>query len=191
MKLSRASIALLLVQLAIVSSIAGKYLYQRWTCPRAWTRAVAYDPELVMRGRYISAQIYVDSCGISFPGTVPYTKSQLGKERLFHRDGVAIYYADGKIGVRENKLSVLNLVDEQDVQADNLGLGIRDESPCADAYLTRPVDFYLSETAKSPFPLASGQELWVEVTVPPKGPPRPLALALKSADGKWQPLNYQ
>jgi len=33
MKLSKASIALLVIQLALVSSIAAKYLYQRWRCP--------------------------------------------------------------------------------------------------------------------------------------------------------------
>ena len=41
----------------IVSSVALKYLYQRATCPRVWTRTAAYDPELVMRGRYLSLQL--------------------------------------------------------------------------------------------------------------------------------------
>jgi len=35
MKLSKTSVALLLIQLALVSSIAAKYLYQRWNCPAA------------------------------------------------------------------------------------------------------------------------------------------------------------
>ena len=47
--LSGASVALVVIQLALVSSIAAKYLYQRWTSPRVWTRTVAYDPELLMR----------------------------------------------------------------------------------------------------------------------------------------------
>ena len=62
MKISKTSIALLLIQLAIVSSVAAKYLYQRWTCPKVWTRAAAYDPELLMRGRYLSLQLTVDGC---------------------------------------------------------------------------------------------------------------------------------
>ncbi len=41
MKLAKTSIALLIIQLAIVSTVAAKYLYQRWTCPKVWTRAVA------------------------------------------------------------------------------------------------------------------------------------------------------
>ena len=36
----------------------------------------------------------------------------------------------------------------------------------------------------------SRQELWIEVTVPPKGPPRPMQLALKQ-DGVWKPLAFQ
>jgi len=54
MKLSKTSVALLLIQLVLVSSIAAKYLYQRSTCPRVWTRTAAYDPQMVMRGRYLS-----------------------------------------------------------------------------------------------------------------------------------------
>src|SRR5208283_3048759 len=31
------------------------------------------------------------------------------------------------------------------------------------------------------------QELWIEVTVPPQGPPRPLQMAVKD-NGVWKPL---
>ena len=58
-----ASIVVLAVQLALVSSIAAKYLYQRRTCPRVWTRTVAVDPEGVMRGRYLALQLVVDGFG--------------------------------------------------------------------------------------------------------------------------------
>src|SRR5450631_1617813 len=67
MKLSKTSIALLVIQLVIVSSVAAKYLYQRSTCPRVWARAEAYDPELVMRGRYLSLQLTVDGCQSTLP----------------------------------------------------------------------------------------------------------------------------
>ena len=62
-EISGASVALLVIQLALVCSVAAKYLYQRWSCPRVWTRTVAYDPELVMRGRYLSLQLDVHGCG--------------------------------------------------------------------------------------------------------------------------------
>ena len=66
-KLSGVSIALLLVQLGLVGSIAAKYLYQRWRCPRVWTRTIAYDPELLMRGRYLSLQLMIDGCQSTLP----------------------------------------------------------------------------------------------------------------------------
>ncbi len=67
MKFSKASIALLVIQLAIVSTVAAKYLYQRASCPRVWTRTAAYDPALIMRGRYLSLQLTVDGCGSTLP----------------------------------------------------------------------------------------------------------------------------
>jgi hypothetical protein len=53
--------------------------------------------------------------------------------------------------------------------------------------LDAPVDFFIGEHAASRIEIKNEQELWVEVTVPRRGPPRPIQLALK--DGKaWKPL---
>jgi hypothetical protein len=54
----------------------------------------------------------------------------------------------------------------------------------------KPVNFYITEHAASPLPVKTGDELWIEVTVPPKGPPRPIQLALKEK-GVWRPLAFQ
>lgn len=67
MRWSGSSLALLTIQLVLVSSIAGKYLYQRWTCPRVWTRAVAVDPVSLLRGRYLSLRLTVDGCRSTLP----------------------------------------------------------------------------------------------------------------------------
>jgi hypothetical protein len=67
MKFSRASLVLLILQLVIVSMVAAKYFYEGATCPRVWTRAAAYDPSLVMRGRYLSLQLTVDGCSSTLP----------------------------------------------------------------------------------------------------------------------------
>ena len=90
--ISGASIAVLVIQLAIVSSIAGKYLYQRWTCPRVWTRSVVYDPEMLMRGRYASLQLMVDGCQSTLPSAkeavMPrnFEGVQTGKTYTIHAD---------------------------------------------------------------------------------------------------------
>ena len=74
---SGASLVLLAIQLALVCSVAGAYLYQRWRYPRVWVRTVAYDPTMVMRGRYLSLQLTVDGCQSSLPS---------GKLAMFPRD---------------------------------------------------------------------------------------------------------
>jgi hypothetical protein len=186
-------VALLVIQLALVCSVAAKYLYQRRSCPRVWTRAVAYDPELLMRGRYLSLQLMIDGCQSTLPSA---------KQAGFPRDvnGAAI---QGRYAVRGSR--IVGFAAELKVADNKLwAIAIRDAemrggermvmaspgAPCDQMRLVDPVNFYIAEHARGPFPLASGAELWVEVTVPPKGPPRPVQLALKQ-DGRWESLAFQ
>jgi hypothetical protein len=188
--LSAASLALLIIQLLLVSFVAGRYLYQRWTCPRVWTRTVAYDPELVMRGRYLQTQLTVDGCGSTLPSA---------KHAIFPRDvngavrpgpymvrpaGTVSFQAELK--VIDNKLIAVQIEDPR--RADRgQSVSALPGSPCDQLRLDQPVDFYIAEHTQSPLPLKAGQELWIEVTLPTKGPPRPLQLALKN-NGAWEPL---
>lgn len=73
------SLVVLIAQLVLVSSVAAKYLYERWKCPRVWTRASGYDPELAMRGRYLSLQLTVDGCGSTLPSA---KEVEFPRERL-------------------------------------------------------------------------------------------------------------
>src|SRR4051794_32574602 len=191
--LSAASVTVLVVQLALVCSIGAKYLYQRWTCPRVWTRTVAFDPELVMRGRYLSLQLTVDGCRSTLPSA---------KQAEFPRDvnGAAV---NGEFGIREyenmnfpaelkvidNHLAAIHLRDAQEPRSSQYVTAWHATS-CADLRLLAPVNFYISEHAKSPLPVAPGAELWIKVTAPRRGPPRPIQLALKQ-NGVWEPLAFQ
>jgi len=49
---------------------------------------------------------------------------------------------------------------------------------------------FIFQNTRQPHAVRAGQELWIEVTVPPKGPPRPMQLALKE-NGNWRPLAFQ
>lgn len=191
MKISKTSIVLLLIQLAIVSSIAAKYLYQRWTCPRVWVHAVAIDPETPMRGRYLSLQLTVDGCQSTLPSA---------KAAQFPRDinGSAIrgpyqlrasatFHADLK--VQNNRLLAINILDDKNGRLGQ-AVSVWPGAACDAMRLNTPVDFYIAEHAQSPLPLKPGQQLWIEVTVPPNGPPRPMQLALKE-NGGWTPLAFQ
>ena len=192
-RFSAASLALLGIQLVLVCSIAAKYLYQRWTCPNVWTRAAAYDPETLMRGRYLGLQLTVDGCQSTLPSA---------KHADFPRDingaatqGNFAVRAPGSIEfpaelkVVNNKLIAIQIQDDQR-RSSGQSVTAWPGSACDQMRLGAPVNFYIAEHAQSPLPLAAGAELWIEVTVPPHGPPRPIQLALKQ-NGNWQPLAFQ
>lgn len=193
MKLSKTSLALLIIQLALVSTIAAKYLYQRWTCPQVWTRTVAYDPSLIMRGRYLSLQLTVDGCRSTLPSA---------KQAAFPRDINGVPGGNtfsliparpvqfpAQLKVEGNKLVAIRIPDT-DIRSAGIMVEAMPGSPCESLHLNDPVYFYIAEHAASPVPVKQGQELWIEVTVPPTGPPRPLQLALKEGNA-WRPLAFQ
>jgi len=191
MKPAKVSIAVLVIQLVIISAITVKYLYQRLTCPRVWARAVAFDPQLPMRGRYLSLQVMVDGCQSTLP---------LAKAAEFPRDynGAAV---QGRFGLRagsvfrahlkaqNNHLIAINAVAEESGRAGRQVIAVPG-TPCDQMLVYDPVAFYIPENAIDPSHLSAGQELWIEVTVPPAGPPRPVQLALK-VNESWKPLAFQ
>jgi len=188
--LSAASVALLIFQLALVSTIAAKYLYQRWTCPRVWTRAAAFDPELPMRGRYLSLQLTVDGCQSTLPSarnaTFPRDVNGAVKPGSYVlRSNDVDFHANLKVD--HNALVAVRLEGTEDPSLGEEVIGT-EGSPCNQMHLASSTDYFISDTAQSPMPLKPGQEIWIEVTVPPKGPPRPMQLALKD-NGAWKPLD--
>jgi hypothetical protein len=193
MKLSKTSIALLVIQLALVSSIAAKYLYQRSTCPRAWTRAASYDPELPMRGRYLSLHLTVDGCQSTLPSAFHaiFPRNADGTTRptgyIVKAEFPVSFRA--KLKVEKNKLLAIR-IPEADLTSKGENVVAMPGSSCDALRVEEPVDFYIAEHAADPSRLKPGQELWMEVTVPPKGPPRPIQLALKD-NGDWKPLAFQ
>jgi hypothetical protein len=191
MKTSKTSIALLLIQLAIVSSVAAKYLYQRWTCPRVWVRTVAIDPETPMRGRYLSLQLMVDGCQSTLPSAkaaaFPRDINGSAVQGPYQLRASATFHAELK--VQNNRLLAINILDDKNGRLGQV-VSVWPGAACDAMRLNAPVDFYIAERAQSPLPLKPGQELWIEVTVPPKGPPRPMQLALKE-NGGWTPLAFQ
>jgi hypothetical protein len=194
--LSGVSIALLVIQWLVVSSVAGKYLWERWRCPRVWTRAAAIDPELPMRGRYLSLQLTVDGCQSTLPSaklaTFPRDVNGAVKPGLYILRPQPITFR-ANLKVENNKLVAVR-PEGQDIEggedpAAGQEISAMPSAPCGQMSLADGVDFYIADTAKSPLPVRPGQELWIEVTLPPTGPPRPIQLALKDK-GAWKPLAF-
>lgn len=193
MKFAKASIALLIFQLMIVSSVGAKYFYERVRCPRVWTRAAAYDPSLVMRGRYLSLQVVVDGCGSTLPSAknaqFPRNASGVPGGNTFNVNAPEAVWFQAKLAVRHNRLTAIRVPDFETTTGTQT-VSAPPGTSCDQMRLTEPVDFYIPENATDPSWVKPGQELWIEVTVPPKGPPRPLQLALKD-HGSWKPLAFQ
>jgi len=56
------------------------------------------------------------------------------------------------------------------------------------ALLAQPVLFFIPEHVLDPARRPAGEELWVELTVPKQGPPRPVRLGVKKGHGPIEPL---
>jgi hypothetical protein len=190
--LTKTSLALLLIQLALVSTIAAKYFYERQKCPRVWTRTVAVYGQVPMRGRYLSLRLTVDGCQSTLPSAkaakFPRGWNGAAVPGDYSVGYVAPVFFPADLKVENNQLVAVEITDEERQES-----GQMVEAPpgaaCQQFRLAKPVDYYIAEHAPDPSWTKQGRELWIEVTLPPKGPPRPLALALKD-NGLWKPLNF-
>jgi hypothetical protein len=180
-----AAAALLLVQLALVLSIAGKYLYERKTRPRVWVRTAQFDPNLPLRGRYLALQLAVDACGL------PHDQGHFtqGYQDSTGKVGPGFYRWDVSIAARDGHLAP-KLEDNPRTHEGIQDLTQRENQSCERVPISEATEFFIPDTARPPFPLQKGQELWAEVTVPEAGPPRPIQLAL-SDPGGFHPLRFE
>jgi hypothetical protein len=105
------------LQCSLVLSLAGKLVYDRATCPRVWVKTLRFDPNLPIRGRYLSLLLSPDPGGPYFD--------------------------------RTNNQRVVFFMPEH------------------------PADFESARFRRD------APELWAEVTIPRKGPPRPIRLGIK------------
>ena len=71
MNFSRKGLLLAVLQLAIILSLGAKLLYDRATRPGVWASTLNFDPDLPIRGRYLSLRIRVIREGFSYqpPGS--------------------------------------------------------------------------------------------------------------------------
>jgi hypothetical protein len=168
-------IAVAAIQLLIVLSLGGKLLYDRRTRPRAWALVNTYDPELPIRGRYLTEQLRMPSEGFTFHTTQGTADSKWDfTEQWAHftvRDGQLVANFTGSPSQPGEWVHLEKLNDGTN-----------------QAVSQQPVFLFISDTANVPT-LARGDELWMEVTLPKKGPPRPIRMAVKK-NGVLTPLNY-
>lgn len=160
------------VQVGLVASLGAKLLYDRLTLPRVWVLTAPYDPNLPIRGRYVRLRLMVEAKDI--PDKPPGSFSA-------SRPAVTLR-------VENNRLVALADPQEHRYRPVDLHVIFIGSGEARRAVLDKPVAFFIPEHLPDPSRLQSGQELWVEVTVPPQGPPRPIRLGFKHGDGPIVPL---
>jgi hypothetical protein len=160
-------IALALAHVAIVAGLGGKLLYDRETRPRVWIQTASFDPSLPIRGRYVSLQGTVD---LKEPNTA---QRYDGASYTTHLD-----VEDGK------------LVAVKDPNGSVLIWSRRSPDGRLTGVISEAMLVFLPEHAEIPALRDNGKELWVEVTVPAKGTPRPIRLGVKE-NGIITPLAIQ
>ncbi len=160
------------VHVGLVASLGGKLLYDRATRPRVWAPAAPYDPNLPIRGRYVSLQLVVEPRGI--PETKPGPGQPLSKV-------VVLRVADSRLIAQAGP-------QPGDYHSSDLRVRFIERRGEKLAVLDRPVAFFIPEHITDPSRRSQDEELWVEVTVPQKGPPRPIRLGVKKGDGPIVPL---
>ena len=177
-----AALLLLGVQLLLVLSIAGKYLYERKTRPRVWVRTTQYDPATPLRGRYLALQPVVDACGL------PRDKEHADHSYDYLNKGIGAWTWEVTLVAEGGQLTPKLAESARRDPASTVRLA--DAEHCARARVDERLLYFIPEHARTQFPLAAGHELWVEVTVPVTGPPRPIQLAIAGADG-FKPLHSE
>lgn len=148
MKPMHRGIVVAVLQCLIVLSLAGKYAWDRERLPRVWVKTAPVDPNLPIRGRYVSLRLEADG-----GGRVPVP-----------------VWSGSRLSIRNGRLTAEPLRPRE-----------------VTVYMGEPVAFFIPEHVPDPSRRAPGEELWVEVSVPRKGMPRPLRLGVKK-NGVLTPL---
>ena len=154
------------LHVAIVASLGAKLVADRMTRPRVWARVAPIDPDLPIRGRYVRLQLEVQ----------PADGLTVGRDST---------YVPIDLAVRNETLVATPGTDTSDLTVRSI---LRQgEQVLA---LTQPIAYFIPEHVEDPSTRAPGEELWVEVTLPRRGSPRPIRLGVKK-DGTLTPLDLR
>lgn len=172
---------------ALVASLGAKLLYDRSTRPRVWAQTMPYDPDLPIRGRYVSLSILVETRGFPPPARAQEWSGKTA--RLAVSGDKLVAFPD------DNSDLWLRWIPAPGVQRPPAPIPPEpksDEIPVdyPTVAILKPVLYFIPEHAPDPSRRAAGEELWVEVTVPKRGAPRPIRLGVKQ-DGRLTPLDLR
>jgi hypothetical protein len=157
------------LHLLLVSTLGAKLLYDRSTRPRIWVETAPYDPDLPIRGRYVSLRLIVEAPDITPPSEAAPGWSWHPVTLHLERDHLVARSEPEEKSYSEPSVRF--------VKRGNAWIPV----------LNEPVAFFIPEHADDPSRRNPGESLWVEVTLPRVGPPRPIRLGVRT-DGPITPL---
>ena len=158
--------------------IAGQLLLDRASRPRGWARTEPVDPDLPIRGRYLDLRLVVPMETSAAPAGAWHSPMLGGFQMV-------------QLGERNRRL-VASFAVDRDRGTAPLAAKVETRNGRPVALLQEPLAFFLPEHAKDPSERPRGQELWVDVTLPAEGAPRPIRLAADAADdAAIVPLNLR
>lgn len=160
----RAGVVLALFQAGLLLLVGLTFWIERLTAPRLWALAQPVDPNLPIRGRYVSLRLRVPLSGVETSGsTTPSVILQGQGDRLVaENDGDGERYA-GALIRRDGQTLV---------------------------ELSEPLALFIPPDVKDPSRRSPSDPLWVEVTLPRSGPPRPIQLGVMRG-GRVRPLSLR
>lgn len=159
------------LHVAIVASLGVKLRIDRATRPRVWVRAAPVDPNLPIRGRYVSLRVeaaVASGLDLSSAQARAYTPPTTVALQVENNQLVAV------------PSSKSTNVTVHGAERDGHRVALLDE----------PVAYFIPEHVPDPSRRARDEELWVEVTIPRAGPPRPIRLGVKK-NGVLTPLTVE
>ena len=160
----RAGVVLALFQAGLLLLVGLTFWIERLTAPRLWAMAQPVDPNLPIRGRYVSLRLRVPLSGVETSEST--TQSVIlqgqGDRLVAENDGDGERYA-GALIRRDGQTLV---------------------------ELSEPLALFIPPDVKDPSRRSPSDPLWVEVTLPRSGPPRPIQLGVMRG-GRVRPLSLR
>ena len=196
------SLTLMAIQLLIVMSLWGRLHYDRAKLPRFWVQAAPVDPELPVRGRYLDLAPVLPVRGFVFPGIPPRPKDRKTADPW--PDPMDTHPVKVSLEVSPSGLIAQTIPEQRGAKTDSYDFGpepgalwgrVREDERSLQpdrviVTLNEGIPCFIPERAKSPAQLTGGETLWMEVTLPAKGPLRVIRLAVKDAGGTMRVLNF-
>ncbi|KAF0654746.1 hypothetical protein L107_01727 [Cyanobium sp. Copco_Reservoir_LC18] len=156
---------LALLQGGLLLSLAGQLLLDRATRPRGWILSEPVDPHLPIRGRYVNLALLVPAPEPPAGQARPWSGERLVLRSEADRVRAALA---GPATPRSKSLAA---------------------TPQGERWRLVPsVAYFIPPGVADPSRRPTGEQLWVEVTLPAQGPPRPIRLGVKRGEGPIIPL---